>query len=126
MVSNINVVMMKSIDSLEPPAFAQLAFKSTGKMPFDRVLQANEDAKLYNTDADDKAEGLDIEIAWEKQSQKRQKAECRKATEKWDKRRIVSRQERKETFMTLADQLTSSEWCNYLDDLEKLDMAQKF
>ncbi len=63
----------------------QLAFESSGETPFDRVLQANKDVKLYDTDADDEAERLDIEIAWEKQSQKRRKAKRRKATEKRDR-----------------------------------------
>ncbi len=63
----------------------QLAFKSSNGTSFDQVLQAAEDAKLYDSDADDEAEQLDVEIEWEKDSQKRWKADRRKATEKWDK-----------------------------------------
>ncbi len=58
--------------------------------------------------------------------QVRQKAEHWKATEKWDKQIIISRQERTEAYLALAGQLTVSEEKDWLDALKKLDLVQWF
>ncbi len=51
----------------------QLAFLSSGVQPFDEVLQVAEDVKVYDSDADDEADQLDIKIERELNDQKRWK-----------------------------------------------------
>ncbi len=91
---------------------------------FEWVMQANADADIYDSDADDEAETLECAIEWEKHSQVKWRAERRRATEAHNKRLIVSRWERMEKYLALANQLTYSEQQNWLDVLKKLDLAQ--
>ncbi len=42
-----------------------MAFISSGAQPFDEVLHVAKDAKVYNTEADDEADQLDINFEWE-------------------------------------------------------------
>ncbi len=60
---------------------------------FEKVMQANQDADIYDSEADDEAEEVEHAIDKEKRSQVKRKAECRKATEARDKWTIVSRWE---------------------------------
>ncbi len=78
-------------------------------MEFDRVMQANTDADIYNSDADDEAENLECAIEWEKHSQVKRRAERQRVTEAHDKQIIVSRWEGMEKYLALANQLTYSE-----------------
>ncbi len=87
----------------------QLAFSLSGVQPFDDVLQAAEDVKVYDTDADDEADQLDNEIEWERNDQKRWKVDHQKQMEKRAEWSVVNIQERKAALMKLADQLTSSD-----------------
>ncbi len=56
-------------------------------------MQANRDADIYDSTADNEAEQLEIDIEWEKRSQVRWGVEHWKVTEAHDKWTIVSRQE---------------------------------
>ncbi len=47
----------------------QLAFLLSGAQPFDEVLQAAEDVNVYDTDTDDEADQLDMDIEREKNAQ---------------------------------------------------------
>ncbi len=71
-------------------------------------MQAKEDIEIYYSNADDEADRLEIAIDQEKNSQVRRKAAHQKATEKRDKRTIVSRRERTEAYLALAGQLMVS------------------
>ncbi len=104
----------------------QLACKVSEQTDFEQLMQANEDAEIYDSDVDNEADQLEIAINWEKNLQVRQKVEHRRATEKRDKWTIVSRQERTEAYLALADQLTFSEKQNWLEYHRKLDSAQGF
>ncbi len=104
----------------------QLEYKASDMLDFDRLMQANDNAEVYDSDADDEADRLEIAIDWEKNSQVRWKAARRKVTEKRDKRTIVSRWERTEVYLALADQLSFSEKKDWLEYLRKLDSVQKF
>ncbi len=101
----------------------QLQYKASDILDFDRLMQANKDVEIYDSDADDEADQLEIAIDREKNSQVRRKAACQKATEKWDKQTIVSRRERTKAYLALANQLTYSEQEDWLDALKKLDSA---
>ncbi len=89
-------------------------------------MQANKDVEIYDSNADDEADRLEIAIEWEKNLQVRRKAAHQKATEKQDKRTIVSRWERTEAYLALAGQLMVSEKKDWLEYLRKLDSAQQF
>ncbi len=99
----------------------QLAFVSSGAQPFEQVLHAADDEKVYNTDADDEADQLEIDIEWEWNSQKRRKKEHRMQMEKWEKRIVISTWERRAALVKLADCLLTSERCTWFEEMAKLD-----
>ncbi len=103
----------------------QRALEDKGDMTeFEKVMQVNKDADIYDSAADDEVEHLEIDIDQEKRSQVRWRAERRKVTGACDKRTIVSRWERMEKFLALANQLTYSEQQTWLDEFKKLDQVQ--
>ncbi len=57
---------------------------------FEKLYQTNQDADIYDNEADNGAEELECELDREKWSQVKRKAERQKATEAHDKRTIVS------------------------------------
>ncbi len=67
----------------------QLAHKASDTLDFERLMQANEDVEIYDSDMDDEVDWLEIAIEWEKNSQVRWKVAHRKATEKWDKQTFI-------------------------------------
>ncbi len=78
---------------------------------------------MYNTDADDKAEQLDIDIEQEWNVQKRRKVEHRKQMGKREKRTVISCQERRAEMTKLAKCLSSSERRNWFKEMAKLDTS---
>ncbi len=103
----------------------QLAFVSSGSKPFDEVLQAAEDAKVYDTDVDDESDQLDIEIEQERNDRKRWKKDHRTQMEKHENWTVVSCWERKAALLKLADCLTSNEQCTWFKEMEKLDWTYR-
>ncbi len=68
-----------------------------------------ESADEYDTDADDEADQLGIDIEQEWNDQKRWKKDHRMQMEKWEQWTVVSCWERKAALMKLANCLTSDE-----------------
>ncbi len=57
----------------------QVVHTSSGAQPFEKVLQAADDENVYDTDADDEADQLEIDIEWKGtiRSDGRRNTECK-------------------------------------------------
>ncbi len=91
---------------------------------FEKLFQTNQDADIYDSEADDEAEELEHALDKEKRLQVKWKVEHRKATEAHDKRTIVSQQVIMEKFLALATQLNYSEKMEWHEMFRKIDRAQ--
>ncbi len=99
----------------------QAAYSSSGAQPFEKVLQATDNEKVYDTESNDEADKLEIDIERERNDQKWWKHHHRVQTEKWEKWKVVSRQERNEVYKQLANCLMHSERVTWVEPMEKLD-----